>query len=186
MSFESLAINSPSILWDTPFSRSLKKWIRKQWRVFFSCPKTMCFLTRYDSTKRLKETVGPELRLFPVVFWAFFDVKNHKIKPHRPGIMHQRRFPRQLHARSRIMQNSSWRIRPLAGGLERWFSIDVSEVTGVFKGLLGGGFKDFSFAPRKIGEDSQFHKYCSKGLKPPTSLNFDTPPKFNNWVCCTP
>ena len=39
---------------------------------------------------------------------------------------------------------------------------------------LGGGFKEVLFSPRKLGEDSQFDSYFSKGLKPPTSIiSFD-------------
>ena len=33
---------------------------------------------------------------------------------------------------------------------------------------LGGAFKEFFMFTPKIGEDSQFDSYYSKGLKPPT------------------
>ena len=55
-----------------------------------------------------------------------------------------------------------------------------SSVWWLPKQNLVGGFKDFLFSPRKLGEDSQFDSYFSKGLKPPTRN--PQGPAVRSWV----
>ena len=43
----------------------------------------------------------------------------------------------------------------------------------------GGGFKYFQCSPL-LGEDSRFDKYFSNGLKPPTSMAYDSTHKSIN------